>query len=648
MRRRLATLGAAVVALGAVAGGALVSQPQPHARVWTSQATRSHPTHASRRFASFSPTGYSVTINWTAIPFASRTGYLVTEDGTQVADVTSTSYTFTNLACGATHTLGVQAHDGSGGTGQLLTTSYTTPSCPGHSGPTVNFFVAQSAAGSGNGSSCSNAAAVSTLSTATQWTPGNVIGLCGTITSQVSAQGNGTSTNPITVYWEPGASLSQPVCPNTGCFASNGHTNLTLDGGNNGVSIQSTANGTNLANHSTTTGIYAPGCTGCTFENLTIANLYVMVAGDPAIASGTPDHTQMDGIKYGGSNTILANNTIHDTGWAVWYDGSSGESNIEVYGNYIYNIDHGIAIAPTSGSYTNMDVFDNHLGNMANWDDGGCCHHDPIHCFGPATGNTWNGLYLYNNLFDGGWGTSTSSATFIEGQPDGTACATASSSLYIFNNVALPNLPAATAACCGLFGDTASGGAFNNTMRDPQSKSNCMGAGGFGANGSLTMLQNNLMDACDNEISGVAFGATGAIKGTYSSGSPDYDAFIEGGSSGSNSFSGTGPSGSSCSGTFTQFATWRTCMAAESHGATWASDATAGVNPDGSLTGPSPLAGAGINETSLCSSFPSTPVNVQAACETTYAGPPVGTSTAGVASSGSARPSTGGWNIGAY
>ena len=111
------------------------------------------------------------------------------------------------------------------------------------SGPTVNYYVAQSAAGTGNGSSCANAQAVSTLSTSTHWTPGNVIGLCGTITSAITAQGSGTSANPITVYWEPGATMtmSAPSCT-SGCVNVNNRSYIVLNGGGTGV-INVTNNG---------------------------------------------------------------------------------------------------------------------------------------------------------------------------------------------------------------------------------------------------------------------------------------------------------------------------------------------------------------------------------------------------------------------
>ena len=55
-------------------------------------------------------------------------------------------------------------------------------------------------------------------------------------------------------------------------------------------------------------------------------------------------------------------------------------------------------------------------------------------------------------------------------------------------------------------------------------------------------FENNIMDNCDVLINGNGSGS-GSTTGTYASGTPDYDAYVNGGA---NSFSTRGPSGSSC------------------------------------------------------------------------------------------------------
>ena len=69
-----------------------------------------------------------------------------------------------------------------------------------------NIYLAQSASGSGDGSSCSNARAISFFNSsgnwgtgATQIGPGTVVHLCGTITTDLTFQGSGASGSPVVV-----------------------------------------------------------------------------------------------------------------------------------------------------------------------------------------------------------------------------------------------------------------------------------------------------------------------------------------------------------------------------------------------------------------------------------------------------------------
>jgi hypothetical protein len=64
-------------------------------------------------------------LTWNHTP----TDYQIFENGSQIDDVPLSPYVLPGLDCGTQFTLGVKAHDGSGNTSQLYTTSYTTPSC---------------------------------------------------------------------------------------------------------------------------------------------------------------------------------------------------------------------------------------------------------------------------------------------------------------------------------------------------------------------------------------------------------------------------------------------------------------------------------------------------------------------------------------
>jgi hypothetical protein len=78
-----------------------------------------------------------------------------------------------------------------------------------------DIYLAQSAAGSGNGSSCANARAVSFFNSsgnwgtgATQIGPGTTVHLCGHTTTAITTQGNGTANNPIIIDGDGAATTS--------------------------------------------------------------------------------------------------------------------------------------------------------------------------------------------------------------------------------------------------------------------------------------------------------------------------------------------------------------------------------------------------------------------------------------------------------
>ena len=572
-----------------------------------------------------------------------------------IAGATSSAYTLQASDVGDTIRVVVTATNagGSGSATSGATAVVASSGGAGGGGGGTQLFLSQNGGGSGSGADCADAKPVSFFNTAANWGsaagkigPGVTVDLCGTISSPLTVQGSGVSGSPVTVFWEPGATLSAPDWTGSGAINTNGNSYITLDGGNNGTSIQATADGTGMADQGVASkGISASRCNGCTFENLTIANLYVHTSTSDASVDQTSDNA----IKWSGSNVTVADNTVHDVGWALWFSGGTGDTNEQIYGNNVYNIDHGIIIAPPATSIGNVFVFANHIHDLANWDCGGGCHHDPIHCFGSENGVLYSGFYIYDNLFDGSWGSATSSATFIEGNfgsPGDTPCAASGSSVWIFNNISKPS---DQMGCCGQLGNAAggTGGMFNNMARGPSNTQNvgeCMGYSAS-SNGSTAFFENNIMDNCDFLINGAA-SSSGRTTGTYAAGTPDYDAYVNGGS---NAFSTYGPNGANCTFMpFSAFSSWKSCMGGvESHGNAFATEATAGINSSGSLTSGSPLIGAGNNLTTTCNAFPTSPTNVRAACETTYTGPPSGGG-AGSATPGSPRPSSGSWDVGPY
>ena len=512
-------------------------------------------------------------------------------------------------------------------------------------------YAAQASAGSNNGTSCANAEAVSVLSTSTDWVPGKTIHLCGTITSSITAEGSGTSGNPITVDWEPGATMSSADWGGGSAINTNNETYLTFNGENNGTSIQATAEGSGLADQGVASqGIWALGCTGCTFENLTIANLYQHTSTSDTSVDQTADL----GIKFSGSNVIVADNTIHDVGWSIQDQQANNTGNVQIYGNNVYNTDHGIALtsgeAHGSPGLGPIYIYDNHIHDYANWDTtSDAYHHDGLHCYtagDSGIASHYNGLYVFDNRFDGAVGNDTTGQVFMEGNWGGsnTPCGDGSSVVYIFDNVAATTDLITDNA---ILGDYAGGSVIvNNTITTPDNTTARGGCSGFasaeslGTGGSFPgVYENNLCSGGNNII-----GANTTSPSQFTT--LDNNIYANGGS---NSFV--------CNGNFynfSQFSRWQNCMG----GGTCTSSDTvcdfhsqaptsADLNSDGSPQSGSPALGAGANLTSKCGALPTVPVNVSAALCSTFTGPPAGGG-AGTTTNGSARPSSGAWDVGAY
>lgn len=122
--------------LAQVALIALAALTMASATLWGASGTPHAwvvPSASKGTFVSHTGGSYAVTMNWSNLEFPGTTGYNVFENppGGQVGTTTAMRYAFTGLSCGTTYTLGVQAHNGSSGTGQTVSTTYTTPACSG-------------------------------------------------------------------------------------------------------------------------------------------------------------------------------------------------------------------------------------------------------------------------------------------------------------------------------------------------------------------------------------------------------------------------------------------------------------------------------------------------------------------------------------
>ncbi len=316
-----------------------------------------------------------------------------------------------------------------------------------------NIYVAQASAGGRNGVDCADARDLGNL-TAGDWAPGNTIHLCGTITSPTGssglvALGSGTSSQPITIKFEPGTILQSPYFGyNNGCSSLAtclggievyNRNYIVIDGGTNGI-IQNTANGTHLAYHTASSGITLSG-NNYIIRNLTIQNIY---ANDPTTGTDLFGLFTYDIVALPGSyNLTVCNNTLNNAHSGIAEDTVGGAvptyplpscasntftSGTNLYGNTLN--DHVWQINPMGSSTPVVNIFNNDMSGAANWiytpNPSAYYHTDGVIAYGDAGAQLK--VYLFNNLFhDTAFGTAAFYCTY---GTTGSGCAA-----YVFNNI---------------------------------------------------------------------------------------------------------------------------------------------------------------------------------------------------------------------
>jgi len=318
-----------------------------------------------------------------------------------------------------------------------------------------NVYIAQTAAGSANGSSCSSPYAVNYFNSPANWTsgtpsgaqigPGTTVHLCGVFSVPAGTsnflefQGNGAKGKPVTLLFEPGAVLSSPYWSGP-AINLRGKSYVTVDGGTNGI-IQATANGTNLRNQVDDGECVVSQATQATdviVQNLTCSNLYI----DASQAdSGGEDTYGID--IWGTSNLTIRHNTIHDVKWGIRNSYSTGKSysNLTVSGNTIYDIDHGWFATDSSSSgsavMSGFYVFSNTIHDFQNWDNSGNRnHHDAFHLNTNSASSHFSNVFLYNNYVYGAIGSYMNSLFFSY-----PASPASESNVWVFNNLFVNSSP---------------------------------------------------------------------------------------------------------------------------------------------------------------------------------------------------------------
>ncbi|HUC01487.1 MAG TPA: putative Ig domain-containing protein [Candidatus Paceibacterota bacterium] len=497
-----------------------------------------------------------------------------------------------------------------------------------------NVYIAQSAAGSGNGSSCANAYAYSFFNSSGNWGsgasqigPGTTVHVCGTISVGANQEalvfnGSGTSGSPITLYFESGAVLTSPEWPADGSggaidLGSHSYVTVNGNGGTNGMTegvIQATSNGDSNAHcisgsctsHGDSNGIEADaGAENVTIEGLTISDMYVAVSG---VSGGGGGSCMYNNGNV--SNWTITDNIMHDMGWCIslQYNGGTS-SNLTISDNNIYNIDHGIALGSGSAgeTLTNVNVYGNYIHDYSNWDTGAAdvWHHDGIHIWGynDDGSDPISNVNIYDNTFGGSVGTNPTAQIFIERNGGNTK------NVSIYNNLVMDT--GAGTDNDGLITTGQDGGykIYNNTIActNPNNQDIAVGT----SNSPNITFINNLVSGCQLGLMYLGGGsvASGQIHNNIYTGGP-----------GNCSQGGDDCFDYGSSGWYGSFSTWES-QTGETN-STYVS--TANISSLGVPQSGSPAIGAGANLTSLG----------------------IGTLDSDIA--GVARPSSGAWDVGAY
>ncbi len=316
----------------------------------------------------------------------------------------------------------------------------------------ANVYIAQTAAGSGDGSSCGNAKAYSFFNDAGNWGagaaqigPDTIVHICGTLTIPAGTTalvfyGSGTSGYPITLKWEAGAKIATPYGPdrnNGGIVNTNGKNYLVIDGNSTNPSITNTNNGTagGYTYQQETTGIYIIGSNNVEVKNITIDPLYVRTSTTDYAAAG-------NGIEaWTSSNVSIHHNSVNWMFVGIQIYAASAQSNVSIYNNTLNNTNWHVRLNGQDGGPNYLDgvyIYNNTFLDNVTWDcpidvQCGLYHHN-----GVVFWNWVRNIYIYNNLFGGDRGYHCTASIYGNDHIE---------RLYIYNNVFLNLGDTVTKSC---------------------------------------------------------------------------------------------------------------------------------------------------------------------------------------------------------
>jgi hypothetical protein len=308
-----------------------------------------------------------------------------------------------------------------------------------------DLYIAQTAAGTNDMSSCANAQSMAWLNTAGNWgagankvSAGDTVHLCGTITSPLTIQGSGTNstTNAITIKFETGAKFSKAHWNQSGtnqdsAIYSGGYNYIVIDGGTDGI-IESTLNGSSggtcpggsctsqLANN----GIYfGSGTIGTTIKNINIRNLYYRTS----TTDYAPATTSLNSIVVSGQITNLSiyNVTATYANNLFWIAIAGTSSGVYIYNNTLSatSVAISVGIGSVGATLDDIKMYGNTCNIGVEWYGNDLTYWNPyvhdncLHLFATQGGSDQitNASY-YNNYNGGLTGYVGTSLAFMEGK----------------------------------------------------------------------------------------------------------------------------------------------------------------------------------------------------------------------------------------
>ncbi len=299
----------------------------------------------------------------------------------------------------------------------------------------TDYYIAQNAAGSNNGTNCANAYSASWFNTSSNWgsgagqiSAGDTVHLCGTFSgaansTMLTVQGSGSAGNVITILFESGAVLTSPQWAHNGAIYISGQSYIKIDGGTNGI-IKNTNNGSTasgLTYHADSKGILVTGSSNIEITNLSITNIFINTGGD---SSGSSDSSgaSSTGIRVEGppySYISIHNNTLSNSRANISFslDSTTASTNINIYNNTISDNCWGIQLGAGNSnvSANTINIYNNTITNWTLWQyPTGTYHTDGIIVYADGSGSNVTGN-IYNNYIYGNLGSGSPTAfIFLE------------------------------------------------------------------------------------------------------------------------------------------------------------------------------------------------------------------------------------------